>query len=329
VLFGQNPLTFGNPTSGVRAMAGLWLDSDNSFSMDMGGIVLPRQFNKFSITANPFTGVPLIGRPYFDTALGTEAALLTSAPAGTFASPTPLFTGTTSVVASQQLWGLDLNARYHTYIGRYLHAELLAGVRYLRLIEDLSISDQITILTPGSIAFLGTPIGVPGQIADNDFFRTGNEFIGLQAGGRLGWDFGRFFINLDGKVAVGANQEQVLISGYTFVSSATVSGLAPGALLTEPSNIGNYHRTVVSAVPEVGFTGGVNLTSWCRLWAGYNFLYWGNVVRPGDQIDRNVNGTQIPTVGTGVITGVARPLFTFRPSDFWVQYINLGLELHF
>ena len=34
---------------------------------------------------------------------------------------------------------------------------------------------------------------------------------------------------------------------------------------------------------------GYQLTETVRLYAGYNFLYWTNVARPGAQIDRNLD----------------------------------------
>ena len=66
-----------------------------------------------------------------------------------------------------------------------------------------------------------------------------------------------------------------------------------------------------------------------RLFVGYDFLYWSQVVRPGNQLDRNVNLTQSPVFGTGVLSGPASPVPLFNRTDFWAQGINLGLEFRF
>ncbi len=62
-----------------------------------------------------------------------------------------------------------------------------------------------------------------------------------------------------------------------------------------------------------------------RVKLGYTFLYWSSVVRPGDQIDRDVNPNLLPPEATP-LTGLQRPVFTFVESDLWVNGLNLGLE---
>jgi hypothetical protein len=61
---------------------------------------------------------------------------------------------------------------------------------------------------------------------------------------------------------------------------------------------------------------------------GYSFLYWSNVWRAGDQIDRVVDVTQIPNFAPPDVqpTGFARPGVPFRTSDFWAQGLNFGVE---
>ena len=66
-----------------------------------------------------------------------------------------------------------------------------------------------------------------------------------------------------------------------------------------------------------------------RLYLGYDFMYWNQVVRPGSQIDRNVNLTQSPLLSPGGTGGPASPGPMFNRSDFWAQGLNLGLELRF
>jgi len=57
-------------------------------------------------------------------------------------------------------------------------------------------------------------------------------------------------------------------------------------------------------------------------------LFWTNVARPGDQIDRNVNQDLLPDenfVGT-TLPVPTRPAFAFKSSTLWAQGVNVGLE---
>ena len=97
-------------------------------------------------------------------------------------------------------------------------------------------------------------------------------------------------------------------------------------LLAQSTNIGEYERDEFSVIPEIGFTGGYMLTERVKLTAGYTFLYWSRVVRPGDQIDLEVNPELIPSdtvVGDGL---PAHPQFVFRDTDIWAHGLNVGLE---
>jgi hypothetical protein len=119
----------------------------------------------------------------------------------------------------------------------------------------------------------------------------------------------------------------VRISGTTVI---TEPGLAPnvqGGLLALPTNIGTYSRDRFSVVPEIGVNVGCQVTNRLRVFAGYTFLYWSNVVRPGDQIDTTINPTQLPSAaGPGTLVGPARPAFAFHETGFWAQGINVGVQ---
>ena len=72
------------------------------------------------------------------------------------------------------------------------------------------------------------------------------------------------------------------------------------------------------------------MTNFLRLNVGYTFLAWSNVVRPGDQIDRVANISQIPPpVGPGTLMGPANPAFNFKDSFFWAQGINFARNCGF
>jgi len=52
------------------------------------------------------------------------------------------------------------------------------------------------------------------------------------------------------------------------------------------------------------------------------------VVRPGDQIDRNVNPSQIAGGGSTLV-GLPYPVQLFRRSDFYAQGLSVGLEFRY
>ena len=71
------------------------------------------------------------------------------------------------------------------------------------------------------------------------------------------------------------------------------------------------------------------ITSHWRAFVGYDFMYWSQVVRPGNQVDRNINLSQSAVFGSGALTGPAYPMPLFNRSDFWAQGLNAGLEFRF
>jgi hypothetical protein len=131
-------------------------------------------------------------------------------------------------------------------------------------------------------------------------------------------------------MAVGDNREVVNVSGTTTV---TVPGVPPpvtsvGGLLALPSNIGRFSRDRVEVIPEFGARVGYQVTFHLQVFAGYSFLYWGNVVRAGNEVDLAVNPNLLPGSATPA-PGAQRPLPLLTGSSFWAQGIDLGLELRF
>ncbi len=336
ILFG-NSLSY-TTMSGIKAEAGVFLDHDNVFSLDIGGFYFFPSRITFRANSDAL-GNPIIARPFNDLATGAERAELDSFPTAFPAAPFFPASGGSEVDSKSELYGFEVNGRIHSYSYDRLHLDFLGGFRYLNLTEGLSIEDQTTILQPNTITILNN--GIPGNVlTDFDSFNTSNTFYGLQIGARAQWDQDWFFVRAFGKIAAGATQEKVTINGGTSLYNTPVgTETTSGGVLALPSNIGSYSRTVVGFVPEAGLTIGANITSWMRLTAGYSVLYWNAVARPGNEIDRNANSTQIPGDANygqtlSPITGQALattpgPLFHFNDSSFWLQTLNFGLEFHY
>ncbi|HZZ82492.1 MAG TPA: BBP7 family outer membrane beta-barrel protein, partial [Gemmataceae bacterium] len=104
-----------------------------------------------------------------------------------------------------------------------------------------------------------------------------------------------------------------------------------GGLFAQPSNSGHVSASTFTAMPILETKVGYQVTQRLRAFVGYDFLYWNGVVRPGNQIDRNINLSQDPILGAtkGVQAGPIGPLPRFDRSGFWAQDINFGVDFRF
>jgi hypothetical protein len=307
-----------NPQSGGRFFAGLYLDDCGSKAIEVGGFFLGQTSRNFTASSAQF---PVITRPIFNLNQGVQSFEATAFPG--------LGSGTINVNSPTNLGGLESNLRcklcccdccgccnYTVF--------LLGGFRYLSLNEGLTITEDIQGLptTP-------PPLNTHFQVVDS--FTTNDQFYGPQVGidGRV--YYGRFSLDGFAKVAAGVTEQTVNINGFfSFPPGTPNVDPRPGGLLALNSNIGHYTRSQFSVVPEVGLNLGYNITDRLRASVGYNFLYWTNVVRPGEQVDTNIDITRIPNAGPlpPGVTPLAgnHPGVLFRESDFWAQGITFGLQ---
>jgi hypothetical protein len=199
--------------------------------------------------------------------------------------------------------------------------DVFTGFRYLRLSEALDLlGTESSVNNQG----FGFSVGTLSSFSDR------NNFYGWQFGteGELTW--GRWFVDLRGKLGLGENHQSVSIDGTTagtFQGQAQSASVGPFAF---PSDLGHYSRETLSFVPEAGIDVGYQLTRHLRAKAGYTFIYWTDVVRPGDQIDPAMNNSLVPVpFGIGNPAGPARPSFSFKETDFWAQGVSLGFEFRY
>ena len=128
-----------------------------------------------------------------------------------------------------------------------------------------------------------------------DHFDTVNEFYGAEFGFEGEYRYRGWTLEGMVKLAAGWDVTHVNINGASFITLPNQPTTAStGGLLALPSNIGVYRRTDITLIPEVGVNLAYDLTSNIRIRAGYDFLYWEHVNRPGQQIDTNVNTNLIP-----------------------------------
>ena len=130
-----------------------------------------------------------------------------------------------------------------------------------------------------------------------------------------------------GKVALGNTQSRVAVSGQTTTTSPTGDVTTnDGGLLTQQTNIGTVSGDEFSTLAEFGITLRRQFQCGFGISIGYSLLHWSEVAMAGDQIDRNVNPTQIPP---GSLDGPAVPALPFARGDFTAHGITAGLEYSF
>ena len=130
---------------------------------------------------------------------------------------------------------------------------------------------------------------------------------------------------------MGSTTRTVSISGTTTFLDPVPGGnpiTQVGGLLAQQSNIGVFTSNSFSVIPELAVNLGVNISPTVRVWAGYTFMYWNNIMRAGEQIDLNVDPNQLPTRAGPGAPGV-QPVFPARVNDIWVHGLSLGAELRY
>jgi Putative beta barrel porin-7 (BBP7) len=313
-------ILFGNPgmdffdRKGGRFSAGWWLDDEQVRGVEasyffVGGRSINRRIES--------PGNPPLANPFFNVNTGMADASLVTYPG--------IMSGAVSVEAPSFLQGADINFTTAVWQNEHIRLEALAGFRWVNLSEDLRIANTSLVqLAPqyaGLVPFDGNTI--------SDNFELHNHFYGGQLGARFEFEHKRWTISLLGKVALGVSHQSANIHGYTNIDT-TPAIAQDGGLYAVSSNSGRFTQNAFAVVPEAGINLQFRLTDNIRLFAGYTFLYWSNVARPGDQVDTNVNLNFVPTSTTfGTAGGPNRPAFSFRTTDFFAHGVNMGLELRY
>jgi hypothetical protein len=314
-LFGGGGIN-GGGTSGFRLTAGYWLDMYQEEGVEISGFLLGPHTTHFSASSADF---PVLARPFFNLNSGTEFSELVAFPG--------VANGRVSVDTISQLWGIEGNLRCNVCCGCDRRLDVFGGFRYLDLRESINILEDIQGLA-------GAPAPFTNQHAlVFDSFATHNSFYGGQVGVNYDTRFGRWSLDFKGKVGIGFTDTKITINGGQNFLNANggVTTKTPGGLLALSSNSGTFHKDHFSFVPEAGLNLGYQVNDNIRIFGGYNFLYWTGVMRPGDQIDRNLDVTRIPNFLPVAATplGGAHPGVPFRTTDFWAHGINVGIEFRY
>ena len=327
IIFGEEEILTGS-RGGGQITVGHWIDRKSSLAIEgdyLGTDTITRSF----VAGGP-DGSPVIGRPFFDIENLVDGAELVVFP--------NIVEGFVSVAAASEFDSAGIRFRKNACCKqagvctgcpgcgfvRATNIDYLAGYRYLGLEEALLIREDLTVLTDG-------PDRVRGDYDILDAFRTRNRFHGGELGVLWERNGRRWSLELLAKIAIGATHQLVEIGGQTTFTQADPP-LPPETLdagiLALSTNSGRFRRNKFSMIPEIGATLGYRLTPRLRATIGYSLLFWASVVRPGDQIDLDVNTSFWPDFSDPPTpsSGPERPRFAFRETDIWLQGLRFGLD---
>jgi hypothetical protein len=306
ILYGDTPVDFQD-RSGFRITVGGVINVERSFSIE--GSYLTLGGRQQGVAAGS-PGNPILARPFFDVVSQANDSSLTTYPG--------FLSGGIAISNSSYLQSFELNGLLGLYHGRRLRVRGLFGLRHIGLRESLFIQESATVTDAAS-----PQVGQAVHVVDS--FSTTNNFYAGQVGLAAEHHWRRWTTTLFGKVALGDLEERVAINGAT----AFQGNVTPGGLLALSSNIGTYRRERLGVAPEAGVNLQAALGKHITFNVGYSFLYLGNVVRPGYQVDLGINPNLVPTSGTFGGGGPQRPAFAFNESDYWAHLFNFGLTFQY
>lgn len=319
-LFGGNSIRFPLQ-SGIRLTMGGWISEDQRLGIEGSGFLLERVTSRFFAGSASSGSTPLYF-PIFSSIAGAERGI-------PIADPLRSFSGNVAVNSNLQFGGAEANLIGAFYRNEDWSFSLLAGFRYAELQEGLHIHNSTKDLLFGN------------EMVLNDSFQTTNQFYGGQVGGRLAGQIGFLVVSVASKVALGSMHQIVNIQGdITQLGPNPLVppglGTFPGGVFAQSTNIGrrnvNSLSVPFSVMPSLELKFGCDLTERLRAFAGYDVIYWTQVLRPGRQIDHHVNLSQnavLDPSGAGVLVGAAQPALFPSRTDFWAQGFNFGLELRY
>jgi hypothetical protein len=310
VLLGDGPLATG-PFPGFRATLGAWFDFDENFGGEISGFATGLRAAHFQAASNGFQG-PLLAIPFADVTSGVpqESSLVVAQP-GTSK-------GRISADDATIFGGLEVDGLIN--LSDFLPSDdnrlsVVAGVRFLTYKERFQF-DSVSIDTTGFT--FGT----------NDVLLAQNTFFGGDLGLRGSRRFQRLTLELTGKAALGPTWQAQYVSNQSNLQffPPRIQQQPNGGFFTQPSNIGyTYPHRTFSVVPAARLRAGYDLTRNLRLTVSYEAMLWTRMMRPSNELDRQINLSQI----TGPLAGVARPAVQNRHSDFWAQGFTVGLQLQY
>jgi hypothetical protein len=326
ILFGDSTVnTDGRP--GVRITFGGWLDSCHRWGLEADWLTLGGDSNYFYRVSD---GNLILALPYFDVQRNAQWHQLQGYP--------DIITGSVDVIGNDYFESVGMTLRYNLCCSScgescaetcesgsgaeccdpccvsYCRTDLLMGYRHYLLGDNLATGQDTYYALLNS------------RFQSTDTFDTRNEFNGMEIGLNTELRRGRWSLGLLAKMALGENHETATISGTTTINNGKETITYPVGIYATGSNSGVHVVDQFAVIPQFGAEIGYQLTCHVRTFLGYNIIYWGPVMRAGDQIDLNIDQRNWAPVQEG---GLPYPQYLGRQTNFWAQGINVGTEVRF
>jgi len=319
VVLGGQPYSL-QQRSGARFTVGSALDSNGMWGMECVYLFIAPSSSNQSVGSNGSSGSNGLFIPYnaVNPAPGAFNGTTAYAVAG------PGFIGGAYLNLTNQLQSGECNTLLQIINTPALSVAGLLGCRCVYFDEKMTFGQ-------GSQGAAGS--GFDGQyVSTVDRFAASNTFYGCNVGMKGEMNMGGVFFNATGKVAVGAINQSVNVTGAGVNILPGVPTIAEqSGFFALNSNSGKHTSTGFGVIPELNCNLGYQVTSSIRAYVGYTFLYLDNVARPGINVDPTINVVQSPALG-GTGTNTASPPvphFTLNRTDFWAQGINFGFKIGF
>ena len=263
---------------GGRINLGVWIDPYETVGVGLNFYGLGEQTTRFNVSSD---GAPLLAIPFFDPGFVTNALVVAQA-----GQP-----GSIAIRSSADMFGGDLYLRGYAMQGYEVRIDWLAGYQTARIDEDLVIAADS-----------------PGNFFVQDSFATKNEFHGGSLGLSGQWWRGPWVAELFVKVGMGSMRQTVTVTGLNDLGQI-------GGLFVEGVDVAEFKRSHFAVVPETSLKVGYNLNPNARVSLTYSYIYFSNVVQPGDQIDT--------VVGDGLDSAA------FADHGYWAHGLGLSLDWRF
>jgi hypothetical protein len=287
----------------------MWLASDGFLAAEVEGFNLETVANHQGFTTQ--AGSPRTYLPY-QAPDNSQQALPFTIPG--------VVNGSVAATGTSHIWGVETNGVLNLLGNQWgdvrLRGSLLVGFRYLNLRDRIEVRNTQWLVSDPSVSAYG-----------EDTFETRNQFYGVQLGQRLLIAGPRWSLEGFGKLAVGETQLASDYGGSPLVGTPVQPNLVPGPLQILASNAGARSVYRLALVPEVGLRARYALTEHLTMSLGYSVLYLNRILCPGDLMDPHVNITQLP--GRGPVTGALVPALQDVHTDYFLQGMNVGLEVRF
>jgi hypothetical protein len=304
---------------GARLRGGFWYDDCRRLGIEAEIFGLTNENDAFNAHS---AGLDTLGRPFVNAANGQPIVQFIGflPEVGTSLSGSGAVCGGLEIDAKSKFHGAGISILHQLVAPSCKQAEVLgfAGYRFLRLDDQLSIHENLISTDPLIDPNLAFHI--------DDQFQTETRFHGIDLGLRWRRESERMILQATMRVALGTSRQFASIRGNTAITDVLtgVTESYEGGLLAQSSNIGEYDRSRFAVVPETELMLGYRINESLTATVGYNFLYWSNVVRAGEQIDTAVNLDYLPPTQVPTSTP-ERPEFNFEQTGIWFQGISLGL----